>query len=185
MASEPTAAPGGSDRGSLFYNLARGAKLLALLCFFLPWVTVSCAGQELASMSGYELAAGSVTVTNPVSGARETPPGAGERDLPVIVAACLILVGLGATFALARGLGALVGAACAAGAAVLIGFTVLVRLPGKLREGTGGDVGGPGLDQQQIAEMIRIENAPGFWLTLAALIAAIVLNLLVRSRSTP
>lgn len=185
MPSEPTAGSAGSDRGPLFYNLARGAKLLALLCFFLPWVTVSCAGQELASMSGYELATGSVTVTNPMTGARETPPGGGERDLPVIVAACLILVGLGATFALTRGLGALVGAACAGGAAVLIGFTVLIRLPGKLREGTGGDVGGSGLDQQQIAEMIRIENVPGFWLTFAALVAAVVLNLLARSRSAP
>lgn len=185
MAIEPTTGPGGSDRGPFFYNLGRGAKLLALLFFFLPWVTVSCAGQELASMSGYELAAGSVTVTNPMTGARETPPGGGERDLPVIVAACLILIGLGATFVLARGVGALIGAACAAGAVALIGFTVLVRLPGKLREGAGGDVGGPGLDQQQIAEMIRIENAPGFWLTLLALIAAIVLNLLARSRSAP
>ncbi len=35
---------------SLFLNLARGAKVAALLCFFLPFVTVSCSSRELASV---------------------------------------------------------------------------------------------------------------------------------------
>ena len=32
---------------SLFTNLGRGAKVLALLLFFLPWVTVSCSTEAL------------------------------------------------------------------------------------------------------------------------------------------
>ena len=34
-------------------NLARIAKVLALLFFLLPWVTISCAEQTLVTMSGY------------------------------------------------------------------------------------------------------------------------------------
>ena len=34
------------------------AALVVLLFFFLPWVTVSCSGEEITDLSGYELAAG-------------------------------------------------------------------------------------------------------------------------------
>lgn len=173
------AAPAG---GSTLFNLARGAKLAALLLFFLPWVTVSCAGQELASMSGYDMAVGSVTVTNPMTGASETPPGAGERDLPVLVAGALILVSLVLTFVLARGLAALIAAGGAAGAAILIGYTVFVRVPAKMHGGSmgGGDPASAGFNEQQLAEMIRVEHAIGLWLTLLALAAAVALNLMSR-----
>lgn len=54
---------------ALMTNLARGAKIIALLLFILPWVTISCAEQTLVSMSGVDLASGSVTMNNPA------PPG--------------------------------------------------------------------------------------------------------------
>lgn len=188
MASEPvgpdpaTPPAASAARGSMFYNLGRGAKLVALLLFFLPWVTVSCAGQELASMSGYDLAMGSVTVTNPMTGASETPPGAGERDVPVIAAAVLIVLALGATFVLARGTGALVAAGGALIAAVLISYTVFVRIPGKMHEGPSGgaDAAAAGMNEQQLAELIQVNHATGLWLTLLALAAAIGLNLMAR-----
>ncbi len=189
MASEPIAPMGSgvpaSDRGAMLFNLGRGAKVLALLFFFLPWVTVSCAGQELASMSGYDLAMGSVTITNPMTGASETPPGAGQRDMPVIIAALLIVGALALTFVLGRGLGGLIAAAGAVGAAALIAYTVFLRLPARMREGPtpSGDVADVGINQQQIAEMIRIDHALGFWLVLAALAAAVAFNLMARSRA--
>jgi len=34
------------------------AAAIALVCFFLPWVLVSCGGQPMASFSGWQLAAG-------------------------------------------------------------------------------------------------------------------------------
>jgi len=34
------------------------AASVALVCFFLPWVLVSCGGQPVASISGWQLAAG-------------------------------------------------------------------------------------------------------------------------------
>lgn len=187
MASELIEPMGGapSDRGAMLFNLGRGAKVLALLLFFLPWVTVSCAGQELASMSGYDLATGSVTVTNPMTGVSETPPGAGERDLPVIVAVVLILGALALTFVLGRSLGGLVAAAGAAGAAALIAYAVFVRLPARMHAGPtpSGDAADTGMSQQQIAEMIRIDHALGFWLVLAALVAAVAFNLMARGRA--
>jgi hypothetical protein len=190
MATEPIEPAHGAPaqptgNGATLFNLARGAKAVALLLFFLPWVTVSCAGQELASMSGYDLAMGSVTVTNPMTGASETPPGAGERDLPVIVAALLIAGALALTFVLGRSLGGLVAAAASAGAAALIAYTVFMRLPARLHQGSApsGDAADAGINQQQIAEMIRIDQAIGFWLVLAALAAAVAFNLMARSRA--
>jgi len=43
--------------------------ILALLCFLLPFVEVSCQGQKLASLSGFQLAMGTtVDVPDPISG---------------------------------------------------------------------------------------------------------------------
>ncbi|MDP8995215.1 MAG: zinc ribbon domain-containing protein, partial [Pseudomonadota bacterium] len=75
-AAEPSAAPApaaaaaDASAGPLsnILTLARGAKGLALLCFVLPWMTVSCAGQKLVSMSGFNLATGNVVGPNPATG---------------------------------------------------------------------------------------------------------------------
>ena len=50
-------------------NLGRIAKVIALLLFVLPWVTVSCADQTLVSMTGVDLATGHITMAaNPMGG---------------------------------------------------------------------------------------------------------------------
>lgn len=193
MASEPSIpdSAGGtpppassSDGGAPLFNLARGAKGVALLLFLLPWVTISCQGQELASFSGFNLATGSVSVPHPMTGAAEAPPGGGERDIPVIAAALLILLSLAATFVLKRGQAALLAAGGAAVSALLISYTVLVKVPAKMRESAAAE-GGVGMDQQEIANMISVNVEIGFWLTLAALIAAVALNWLSRGRAAP
>ena len=101
-------------------NLGRIAKVVALLLFVLPWVTVSCAEQTLITMTGVDLATGKVTMTNPMTGVSENPPGGGESDMLVIVGAVLILLSLAATFMLSGRTGALAAiAGCAAAAAGL------------------------------------------------------------------
>lgn len=161
-------------------NLARIAKVVALLLFLLPWVTVSCAEQTLITMTGVDLATGRVTMTNPMTGVSENPPGAGESDMLVIVGALLILLSLGATFLLGRRTGALAAMAGSAAAAAALAYTVLVRVPDSARAGAtaGGTGANQGMSDAQIAEMIRVNIEIGFWLVLAALAAAIVLNLL-------
>jgi hypothetical protein len=175
--------------GSLFSmgNLARIAKVLALLLFVLPWVTISCAEQPLVSMSGVDLATGHIMMHNPMTGATERPPGANGGDIWVILAAVLILVALAATFVL-KGRNWLMAAIAGAGlAAAALLYTVLIRIPNAAHAGNAGTgaatAGGP--SPEQIAQMIQVKVQIGFWLTILALLAAIVLNFLTMKATVP
>ena len=165
-------------------NIARGLKVVALLLFLLPWVTVSCAEQTLVSLTGVDLATGSVSVTNPMTGETTRPPGSGEGDMPVLIGALLILVALALSFILKRGAAAIAVMASLAAAAALISYSVLFRIPEKARESATAD-SAQGISQQQLAELIRVDVAIGFWLTLAALIGAIVVTFLSRREAPP
>jgi hypothetical protein len=184
--------PGPSDpnpkaaiAGLTLGNLARGLKVVALLPFLLPWVTVSCAEQTLVSLSGMDLATGSVTVTNPMTGESASPAGSGESDLPVLIAAILIAAALAASFLLRGRLAAMVSTAALAVAAALISYSVLLRIPERARESATAD-SAQGISEAQIADLIRVDVAVGFWLTLAALVGAIALTLLgARSQAPP
>jgi hypothetical protein len=185
------------------FNIARGAKGLALLCFVLPWVTVSCAGQPLARITGLQLATGSIQPIGQNSGMPGAPTGAtGAQDYSVdifaLAAAILIIGALAVTFLMARRRAALFAMIGSALAAVLIVFDVFVRIKGQaeeqIRSGTGGSTPPSGAGgefekqmQQQMEQMVQqisVDPAIGFWLCVLALIAAIVLNNMVRSRRT-
>lgn len=162
-------------------NLGRIAKVVALLLFVLPWVTVSCADQTLVSMTGVDLATGHITMgANPMGGSSTAVPAAHSGDLFVILGAVLILAGLAVTFVLKGSKGAMAAGACAALAAVSLAYTVLVKIPGTARadatSSAGGGAGGP--SPEQIAEMIKVNIQIGFYLCLAALIAAVVFDFL-------
>ena len=171
-------------------NGSRALMLLALLLFLRPWVTVSCADQTLVSMSGLDIARGSVTMHNPMTGETAQPPSGGEADIPVMVGGILIALGLALSFVMKGRIGTLASMASLAVAAALISYTVLIRIPDQAREdatrqGTPATSGTPGVDQAQIAEMIRVQTEVGFWLTLAAIIGAIVLAWMVARREAP
>jgi hypothetical protein len=163
-------------------NLGRIAKVVALLLFVLPWVTVSCADQTLVSMTGVDLATGHISMgANPMGGASTAVPAQHNGDLFVILGAVLILAGLAVTFVLKGSRGAMAAGACAALAAASLAYTVLVKIPGTARADAtsgagGGGAGGP--SPEQIAEMIKVNIQIGFYLCLAALIAAIVFDFL-------
>jgi multisubunit Na+/H+ antiporter MnhB subunit len=38
--------------------ISSSAAFVVLVCFFLPWISVSCSEQEIATLSGYDLVAG-------------------------------------------------------------------------------------------------------------------------------
>jgi hypothetical protein len=179
--------PRGARSALSLLNIGRGLKLVALLLFLLPWVTVSCADQTLISMSGLDLATGSATAHNPMTGEATRPPGSGEMDLPVVIAALLIAAALVMSFVLRRAQAALASIGALAIAAGLLVYSVLVRLPAKAREGVSEQSGQgmQGIDQAQIAEMIRIKTEIGFWLTLAAIVAAIVVTWMTRRSAPP
>jgi hypothetical protein len=171
-------------------NLGRIAKVIALLLFVLPWVTVSCADQTLVSMSGVDLATGHISMAaNPMGGpSAAAAPSEHGGDLLVIIGAVLILAGIAVTFVLKGSKGAMAAGACAALAAASLAYTVLVRIPGAARHdattGAGGGGGAGGPSPEQIAEMIKVNIQIGFYLCLAALIAAIVFDFM-SMRATP
>ncbi|HET9426791.1 MAG TPA: hypothetical protein VFO69_00380 [Allosphingosinicella sp.] len=165
-------------------NIAHGLKIVALLLFLLPWVTVSCAEQNLVSLSGMDLATGSITVTNPMTGENVQPAQSGEPDLPVLIGALLIALTLVAGFVVRHAAAWTVSVAGLTVAAALLIYSVLYRLPGRARESATAD-SAPGISESQIAELIRIDVAIGFWLTLAALTGAILVTFLARSRAIP
>jgi lysylphosphatidylglycerol synthetase-like protein (DUF2156 family) len=193
-------APGttGTSTSTLF-NIARGAKAIALLCFLLPFVTVSCAGQPLARITGMQLATGSIQPIgqNGMPGAPSTGAATGQHyglDIFALAAAVLIVIALVLTFVLARRRAALIAMVLAAVSAVLLVFDVFVRIKGaataQIREGMGSSGGaapsGAGADfdrqMQQMVNSISVDPALGFWLCVLALVAAIVINNMVRSR---
>ena len=210
---------------SLLSNLARAAKLLALLfLFLLPFVAVSCSPQAMlaasrASASGGGAAApdigqlpgggrdctlltatGLQLVTGNWQPSRECVQGLGGGDMPqenrpdasspfgqsdyfVIGAAVLILLSLLASFLLKGGTGpmAAIGRLRArALPADLRRHDALARRPARARRrrnpSMGGGGGGP--SAEQMAQIVQIKAQMGFWLTVAALLAAIVLSIL-------
>jgi len=198
-----TGTAGGGTNSDTLFNIARGAKAIALLCFVLPFVTVSCAGQPLARITGVQLATGSVPPIG--QNAPGAPAGGGAAanqsyslDFFALGAAVLIIAGLVVTFMMVRRRAALLAMAFSAVAAVLLVFDVFVRIKGaaedQIRSGAAGggnaNPTGPGAEferqmQQQMEQMVQqisVDPAIGFWLCIVALIAAIVLNNMVRSR---
>src|SRR3954469_18716645 len=139
-------------------NLGRIAKVVALLLFVLPWVTVSCADQTLASMTGIDLATGHVTMTaNPMGGPGANLPSEHQGEILVILGAVLIVAGLVLGFVLKGGKAAIAAAACAAGAAAALAYDVLVRVKARAVADGASSAGSPdsgGVDPRQIAEMI-------------------------------
>ena len=172
-------------------NGSRALMILALLFFLLPWVTVSCADQTLVSMSGLDLARGSVTMHNPVTGQTAQPPRGGETDMPVLIGGVLVALALVLSFVMKGRRGTLASMASLAAAAAAISYTVLIRLPDRVREDAArqeappSSPGMPNIDQAQLLEMIRVETQIGFWLTLAAIAGAIVLAWMVARREAP
>jgi hypothetical protein len=174
---------------SSMINLGRIAKVVALLLFVLPWVTVSCADQTLVSMTGVDLATGHINMaSNPMGGGAALPAQHGG-DLLVIIGAVLILAGLVLSFVLKGAKGAMAAAACAALAAISLAYTVLIRIPGAARAdatnstGGAGSAGGP--SPEQIAEMIKVNIQIGFYLCLAALIAAVLFDFMAMKGTKP
>jgi hypothetical protein len=191
---------GDHDDSVRLLNYARAAKAAALLCFLLPWVTVSCSGRPVLSVSGADLARGHVGEIENVplpafmGDPLETIRRHAEPDWLLVVAAILIVAGLAATFLLPRARAALVGAGTSAAAAVLIAYDVLVRLPAlaaavreRVRaETSGGGLGGD-LERfllKELSSMADVSGRPGIglFLTLGALVAAAVLFRIMHGR---
>jgi hypothetical protein len=167
-----------------FWQWVRAAKIVALIAFFLPWVTVSCANTRLASASGWQLVTGHVSVTDPVT--RATRHG-GDLNIVLLIALLCIVVGLILSFRSARK-GALPVTATSLAALALIGFAArdwskasLVRQAAQAQGTATGTVAD--VRRQlgtEVLGALRIDWQLGLWLTLGGLAAAAVLAFLSR-----
>jgi Na+/H+ antiporter NhaC len=98
--------------------ISSSAALVVLVLFFLPWIAVSCGNQEIATVTGYELATGTEI---------DLGVGVEEREADstffVVPLAAVIVIGL----VLVSSIGRMTGSVAAAGeiAAATIGLILL------------------------------------------------------------
>lgn len=80
-----------------FNQIARIGKLVALLGFFLPWVTVSCSNTEILQATGWQLMTGDPQPAGPLEGMTEQRQQAEDSEPAAIIIAAfaVILIGLG------------------------------------------------------------------------------------------
>lgn len=158
----------------------RISKGIALLAFLLPWVTVSCSGTEIISVSGLNMVTGQISMTNPMSGAAESV-GNGSPDLWAVLTLVAVVAGLIVAFLAKPG--------TTAKAPIVIG-TSIVGLIGAImavarintddiasQAGNTGDMGGMGGNIN--ASMITVDYKVGFWLVVLSLIASAVIAALI------
>jgi hypothetical protein len=167
--------------------LARIAKIVALLGFVLPWVTVSCSGTELFQATGIQLMTGDIEPSGALQQAQANTDDA-EPSLPVIAACVIVVLGLAVGF-LTKGrtaAGVMLGAAL--GAMALSYFSIAhmrTELMREANETQGTEANAYVSSDQQlemqraIASQIQIEEQEGYWLTLGALGVAGILSVLV------
>jgi hypothetical protein len=203
---------------SLLTNLGRAAKVVALLLFFLPFVTVSCSTQALeqiqreaarnapplatpgpgpgmeipiADASGLQMALGQVSMRLPNTPAsRAEAPATPNQppDVPieigVIAGAALIMLALLGSFLLKGAAGAIAAIGGSALAIVALCYSVFFSYPPAVRaalaahnpSGAGGSDGAPTPDQ--VAQILSVKPAGGFWFVLILLALAILFNIL-------
>lgn len=177
--------------------LIRVAKVIALFAFFLPWVAISCQGQEMATMSGIDLARGHL----------EAQGRAQEFHIqwPILLALLVTAAGLALTFVpsdsplarfagrddRAKGRNAMI----AAGASLVLAFAGMMLLKSspereyreQQRRAESGDYSSYENQMSAAAlSVIRIEERGGYYLALLSLIGAAGLGYMTMTgRSLP
>lgn len=130
-------------------NLARLAKLIALLGFVFPWVLVSCAGAPVGRLTGIDLATGNQL---------------GRPDLWVDLSLAAVILGLVASFVV-MGRPAMVAMAIAAVIA-LVASAIGISNIGVSVQSAGGQ-------ERPVSAIGQVDFQYGYFITVAGLLAAI------------
>lgn len=137
---------------------------LIVICFFLPFMNISCGGQKIVTLTGLQFVTGtSVEQQDPFSGKAKSEKIESE-PLAVAVFLCA-LAGLALSFLHSRSGTILPAIAGGAGGGLLLLFK-------------------HGMDQKVLQEgegLIQVQYEFGFWLMLMLFLAATVMNLLLLS----
>jgi hypothetical protein len=97
--------------------ISSSAALVVLMCFFLPWITVSCGEEDIDSLSGYELTTG--TEIDLGVGAEEV-----ESDLIFLAVPLAALIAAGLIFG--AWTGSIPGTTAAAGQVAAASITLII-----------------------------------------------------------
>lgn len=154
-----------------------GGGLGILVCAALPWFSINCAGQPLASQTGYEAATGDITVSPAFKAAVESL-GAGEGetgknkespkaekkegDGPKILIPALF----GLAAAALAGIIGLIGLASEGASRPTAGLVAFVAAVGITWAAIAGTPMKEGEDQKETAKIesvIRVEREPAMW----------------------
>jgi hypothetical protein len=171
--------------------IARVAKLVGLLGFLLPWVTVSCSGNVILEATGLQLMTGDPQPAGALAGADQSQTDDAEPAIGVILACAVGVIGLIASFLLKgkRAAGALLAAAVIG---IGLSFYSIEQMRTEMtREANESSSQAPmdenpffSADQQRelaraAANAIRIDEEEGFWVTVGGYGVAGILALLV------
>jgi hypothetical protein len=131
---------------------------IVIICFFLPFVNVTCQGQKVASFSGFQLVGGTTIEQSGGWGGKQVRNVSGE---PLALFAFLATIaGLALSF-YRRDKSAIAPAAVSG-----IGLILLLVLKSKLDSDILKQGGG----------MLQLEYSVGFWMAFILYLAAMVLN---------
>jgi len=158
-----------------FNQIARLGKLVALLGFFLPWVTVSCSGNVILEATGLQLMTGDPQPAGMLEGADRSQMDDPEPAIGVILACLAAALGLGLSFVLK---GKQAAGAILAGAVLTIGFSYY-SLESLRTEMTREASEQEDDMARAVANAIRIEKQEGFWVTVGGAGVGGVLALIV------
>lgn len=133
---------------------------IALLCFFLPWVTASCGGQKVMTFSGFDLSIGK-TISVPqgfTASKKET-----AREFYATIALLAVISGIAIRFLMVEQAQRIPSAVCG-----VISFMLLLLLKGKLdrdifTQGSG---------------MMALDFHFGYWMSVILSFVAGTLNIL-------
>ncbi len=180
-----------------FNQLARIGKLIALLGFFLPWVTVSCASTDILTATGWQLMTGDPQLAGPLAGMAEGQQAQQQEDaepnMLTIAAFATIAVGLLLALATRARTAAIVMLIAALTGAGLSYYSIENMRQEMRRELASQQESQPaaqdnpffGVEQQRqmsqaMSSSIRVVEEEGYFLTLVALALSALFALLTR-----
>lgn len=131
---------------------------IALICFSLPWITVSCQGEKVATFTGIQLVTGTTVKEPQMFG----PPKERKVNGEVIamLAFATVIAGLGIGFL--KGKKGAIGSAVVGGVGTVLTLLLKSKLDNDILRETGG--------------MLQVDYGAGFYLTLISFLSVIGIN---------
>ena len=171
-----------------FNFIARIAKVVALLAFFLPWILVSCSGNEIAHGSGWDMMIGRLQPSEQINGLQAqfgNEHSQREMDRPApeifaILAFAVTALGLAVSFALKQR-----AAAGAMLASSLLGIGLCFGAFEHIKSEMNHQVEHAARKQHNqlgidlsgsVESAVRFEKQEGFWVTIIALVVAATMS---------